>query len=89
MVLSGRADAGLVIVCDHAANAFPEGYGTLGLPPAALERHIAYDIGAAELTRRLARLMRALLDRPDVQLAIRASHPMSLLSPEMAKEPRR
>ena len=29
----------------------PAGYGTLGLPPAQLKRHIAYDIGAAAVTR--------------------------------------
>ena len=54
-VLSGRADAGSLIVCDHAANAFPADYGTLGLPASELERHIAYDIGAAGVTRALAR----------------------------------
>ena len=46
-VLEGRADAGLILLCDHAGNAIPPEYGTLGLPPAQLERHIAYDIGAA------------------------------------------
>jgi len=50
-VLEGRADAGLILLCDHAGNAIPSAYGTLGLPP---ERHIAYDIGAAQVTRRLA-----------------------------------
>ena len=53
-VLSGRADAGLVVLCDHAGNAFPPGYGTLGLPETQMARHIAYDIGAAELTRMLS-----------------------------------
>mgnify|MGYP001225714241 CR=1 FL=1 len=53
-VLAGRADAGLIILCDHADNAFPPGYGTLGLPAEQLRRHIAYDIGAAELTRQLS-----------------------------------
>ena len=52
--IDGRLDAGVLIVCDHARNALPASYGTLGLPAAALERHIAYDIGAAWLTRRLA-----------------------------------
>ena len=56
-VLSGRADAGLVVLCDHADNAFPPGYGTLGLDPAQLKRHIAYDIGAAEITRQLSRAL--------------------------------
>ena len=53
-VLEGRADAGLILLCDHAGNAIPPAYGTLGLPPEQLERHIAYDIGAAQVTRRLA-----------------------------------
>jgi predicted N-formylglutamate amidohydrolase len=52
--LSGRLDAGALVICDHARNAFPPGYGTLGLPPAALERHIAYDIGARALSLELA-----------------------------------
>jgi predicted N-formylglutamate amidohydrolase len=56
-ILPGRSDAGLVLVCDHAVNALPEGYGTLGLPRCELERHIAYDIGAYAVTRRLARAL--------------------------------
>ncbi len=56
-VLPGRADAGLLIVCDHAGNAFPDGYGTLGLPEEQLRRHIAYDIGAAAITEQLARAL--------------------------------
>ena len=47
----GALDAGALIICDHASNAFPPGYGALGLPRETLERHIAYDIGAAWLTR--------------------------------------
>jgi predicted N-formylglutamate amidohydrolase len=53
-VLAGRADAGLILLCDHAGNALPPQYGTLGLPEAQLARHIAYDIGAAQVTRALA-----------------------------------
>jgi predicted N-formylglutamate amidohydrolase len=52
--IPGALDAGALIICDHAANAMPPGYGTLGLPREALERHIAYDIGAAAVTRALA-----------------------------------
>ena len=59
VVLSGHADAGLIVLCDHACNAFPEGYGTLGLEPGQLERHIAYDIGAAAVTRRIAEAFEA------------------------------
>ena len=53
-VIGGAAEAGLVILCDHARNAFPPGYDTLGLPEAQLQRHIAYDIGAEALTKYLA-----------------------------------
>ena len=52
--VAGALDSGALIICDHASNAIPPGYGTLGLPHEALSRHIAYDIGAAEVTRVLA-----------------------------------
>jgi len=52
--IAGRLDAGLLLLCDHATNALPADYGTLGLSPEDLATHIAYDIGAAAITRRLA-----------------------------------
>jgi len=52
--IPGALDRGVLILCDHASNALPGRYGDLGLPHGALGRHIAYDIGAAWLTRRLA-----------------------------------
>lgn len=58
-VIPGRLDAGLIVLCDHATNALPSEYGTLGLPPAELERHIGYDIGAAAMTRRVAQILDA------------------------------
>ena len=61
-LVGGRADGGLVLVCDHASNALPPAYGTLGLSAAELERHIAFDIGAAAVTREIA----AELDVPAV-----------------------
>ncbi len=48
------ARAGLLLVCDHAGRLIPQGLGDLGLPPAELVRHIAWDIGAAGLARQLA-----------------------------------
>lgn len=53
-LIAGSTAPGLIILCDHASNAMPEGYGTLGLANDQLERHIAYDIGAAAVTRGLA-----------------------------------
>lgn len=57
---AGRAR--LLLACDHASRAFPAALGRLGLPDEATWRHIAWDIGAAELTRALA----ARLDAPAV-----------------------
>lgn len=47
------ADAGLLIVVDHASAYVPPDID-LGIDPALLEKHIAIDIGAAPLARALA-----------------------------------
>jgi len=52
--LDGSNENGLLILCDHAGNALPPDYGRLGLHESEFERHIAYDIGAAGVARRLA-----------------------------------
>jgi predicted N-formylglutamate amidohydrolase len=57
--IEGPVDSGILILCDHASNAVPPDLGDLGLPPEQFERHIAYDIGAAAVTRSLARRLRA------------------------------
>ncbi|MDS4032153.1 MAG: N-formylglutamate amidohydrolase [Candidatus Contendobacter sp.] len=57
-----EGQASLVLVCDHASNAIPAALGQLGLGPEALSQHIAWDIGAARVTRWLA----ARLDAPAV-----------------------
>ncbi len=48
-----------LVGCDHASNNVPDWVhgGDLGLPPEDMERHIAYDIGAAGVTRHLAKLL--------------------------------
>ena len=53
-VLNPEGAARFAILCDHASNRVPAALDHLGLPPAELERHIAWDIGAAAITRRLA-----------------------------------
>jgi predicted N-formylglutamate amidohydrolase len=50
-----------VITCDHASRRIPRALGTLGLPEHELERHIAWDIGVAELGRKLAAALDATL----------------------------
>lgn len=54
-IVEGRRDAGVIFLCDHASNALPPRYGDLGLPAAEFQRHIAYDIGAAWMTRAMAK----------------------------------
>jgi predicted N-formylglutamate amidohydrolase len=58
-ILGGRLDAGVLLLADHASNALPTEFGTLGLPQAQLERHIGYDIGVEPLTERMAELLDA------------------------------
>ena len=50
-----------LVTCDHASNAVPPMVcnGDLGLPDRDMGRHIAYDIGAAGVARRLAELLDA------------------------------
>jgi predicted N-formylglutamate amidohydrolase len=54
---AGRAP--VLLLCDHAGRRIPTWLGDLGLRAQELERHIAFDIGAADVTRRLARLLDA------------------------------
>src|ERR1700759_20214 len=42
------------LVCDHASNRIPRGLRSLGITPAQLEMHIAWDIGALNVAKRLA-----------------------------------
>ena len=44
----------MLLVCDHASRFVPRALGGLGLGEAELRRHIAWDIGIAEVTRALA-----------------------------------
>jgi predicted N-formylglutamate amidohydrolase len=56
---AGRDELGVLFICDHASNALPAAFGTLGLRTDDLTRHIAYDIGAAWVTRKLAAIFEA------------------------------
>lgn len=51
----------VVLVCEHASKMMPRALGTLGLDQAALESHIAWDIGAQAVAERLSDLLDATL----------------------------
>ena len=57
--IDGPGGERFLVICDHASNALPPDYGALGLAPHHLERHIAYDIGAASVARTLAEALHA------------------------------
>ena len=52
--IQGTKSSKLLLLCDHASNALPPGLGSLGLDQGLFATHIAYDIGAAAVTRALA-----------------------------------
>ncbi len=53
-VLRAGAPSPFFLTCEHAGKVLPRRLGTLGLEPWHLERHIAYDIGAASVARGLS-----------------------------------
>ena len=59
--IGGGRPSRWLITCDHATNRVPDwiGGGDLGIAPADMARHIAYDVGAAALTRKLSERMDA------------------------------
>jgi predicted N-formylglutamate amidohydrolase len=56
LVLNGEGRSPYVLICEHASNRLPRRLGTLGLAADELERHIAWDLGAEQVARRLSRL---------------------------------
>ena len=54
---TGRSE--FFLTADHAGRAIPRRLGNLGLPESELERHIAWDIGIAGVTEKLAQALDA------------------------------
>ncbi len=52
--LEGAAHAPCLLVCEHAGQTVPQRLDRLGLPDSEMQRHIAWDIGAAAVTRSLS-----------------------------------
>ncbi len=58
-LLRPHGSSRFVFFCDHASNHIPAPLNGLGLPPSELERHIAWDIGAAGITEALSEIFDA------------------------------
>ncbi len=59
ILVNGEGRSPCILVAEHSSNRLPKPLGTLGLPESELQRHIAWDIGAEEVARRLSRLIDA------------------------------
>jgi predicted N-formylglutamate amidohydrolase len=70
-VLGAGSNSPFVIVVDHAGRATPGALDRLGLAEAAYDLHIAYDVGALGLARRLAATLNAcVISQPYSRLVI-------------------
>jgi len=59
-LVNSKGVSPIVLSCEHAGRAIPAKLGDLGVAAADMDRHIAYDIGAEGVSRRLS----AMLDAP-------------------------
>ncbi len=59
IVLNAGAASPFLLLGDHAGREIPRSLGDLGVPPAAMHRHIAWDIGVAGLGQRLSQALDA------------------------------
>lgn len=67
----------VLVVCEHAGRAIPARLGQLGLPERELERHIAWDIGAADVSRTIAETLGCpLILQPYCRLVIDCNRPV-------------
>lgn len=58
-IINAAGKAPLILFCDHAGRAVPGKLADLGLTAGFFDKHIAWDIGIAELGRELSRLLDA------------------------------
>nr|WP_245450938.1 N-formylglutamate amidohydrolase [Pseudaminobacter arsenicus] len=66
-----------VVICDHASNFIPAKFTGLGLSKADLERHIAWDPGAAPVARQMAGMLDATLIESGIsRLVIDCNRPL-------------
>ncbi len=75
-LVNANGRGAFVLLCDHAANRVPRALDQLGLSPAQLASHIAWDPGAAAVARLLARRLDApLLESGWSRLVIDCNRP--------------
>jgi predicted N-formylglutamate amidohydrolase len=88
VVDNAGGSAPILLVCEHASNHVPAVFGGLGLEATLIEDHVAWDIGAYALARRLAGALNApLIAAPASRLVVDANRDLSAsdLIPETAE----
>jgi len=82
-IVNGEGKANILLTCEHGGRLVPSCLGDLGVVPQEMERHIAYDIGAAALSRLLAAALDApLFIQPYSRLVVDCNRPF--LAPDLA-----
>lgn len=80
-VVNPEGASPFLLICDHAGKRIPRRLGTLGLPPAEIERHIGWDIGALPVAEQLSELLDAtLISQTWSRLVIDCNRPPAAVS---------
>lgn len=79
MVTRPEGRSPLLLACDHAGRRLPRRLGRLGLPESELERHIAWDIGIAAVSRQVSAALDAtLIEQVYSRLVIDCNRPLDV-----------
>ncbi len=59
-ILNEKSSSSVFLIADHASRSIPDEYNALGITdPALLRRHVAWDIGIEDVTKRMAEKLQA------------------------------
>lgn len=75
-VINPDGKSPFLLTCEHAGRAIPAALGDLGVDVSIMRRHIAYDIGAEQLAKKLSEILDAtLILQPYSRLVIDCNRP--------------
>lgn len=76
-IVNEASDSKVVLVCEHAGREIPAALGNLGVQEEDMQRHIAYDVGAADVAIKMADILDApLLLQPYSRLVVDCNRPV-------------
>lgn len=90
-VRDGRRNAGIILLCEHGGFRIPSPWETLGVPETFTATHFGYDLGARNLTLKIAKLLDATAIISNYSRLFldynRKSHDPSCIRPDMGGIP--